>query len=307
MNLFDYRTRAVRDLAWAIGSPPLYRPTASTFAHWPTFDECREVLTGLRPWLAALDARPAAFLQYIEARPTRRLGQYFETLIAFWLAHGPYTALRAQNMAVHEGKATVGELDFVYGAYTPGATTTVHLEVAVKFYLRVDMAADASAYIGPGLRDRFDLKLAKLRDAQSSRSTHPAAQDMLRDRGLVIDRAMVWLKGVLFEPWCAPAENGVARRVDGVPSTSLKGVWMTVDQLKTFDVDGEWFALERLQWLSGPADDQSALPRDALMAVVAESGRPVQVMLRTSAGLRRFFLVPNDFLERAQLRLVKAP
>ena len=268
-----------------------------------------------RDWLKALDADPAVFEAYVRARASPRLGAYFETLHAFWLAHGPSTALVAQNVPLrHEGR-TEGELDFVYRR--DGALT--HLEVAVKFYLRVGSGLDLHNYVGPSLRDRFDKKAAKLLNAQSRRLEQATAQKVLRARGLDVRRAEVRLKGVLFEPLDErvlkatagkPQARGERSRPAAISDLELapghlKGRWLPLRDLPAIERSGEWYVLDKLEWLSGPHGLGEPLTFEALAVRLARPGlRPVQVVVKHRGALHaRYFVVPNDFLPRAQATL----
>ena len=76
---------AVRDLAWVIGSPGLLDENWAAYAGRVVDDAwCRAQLKTCAEWLAGLDNDPHSLHDFIAQRPTRRLGQYFESLIAFF-------------------------------------------------------------------------------------------------------------------------------------------------------------------------------------------------------------------------------
>ena len=228
--LKGFRNRYVRDLAWTIGAPPLFVPPSSSPVRWatPAINEAR--LDQHTAWLRTLDADPSALEAMIATAEVSRLGRYFEFLHRFWFTHGPHCTLLASNVPIRdEGAAqeavrkpsrrpaVIGELDFIYD----DGAGPVHLEVAVKYYLRVAPKAAVGAYIGPSLRDRFDKKLDKLLHHQSQRLHHPGAQAAWRELGLDVRRAEVRLLGALFEPlWPFPprkrAHSGPRKSLDGL-------------------------------------------------------------------------------------------
>jgi len=83
----------VRDLAWVIGSPGLLDASHPAY-HGRVVDDawCGAQLQASATWLTALDLAPLPLHSYIAARPTRRLGHYFEALIKFWLTHRPHSS-----------------------------------------------------------------------------------------------------------------------------------------------------------------------------------------------------------------------
>ncbi len=269
-------------------------------ARWPTASTCRATLRALESWLKALDAAPEGLIELIQRTQAHRLGRYFELLHQFWLAEAPGHALLASNLPVRDGSATIGELDFVFD----DGNGPIHLEVAVKYYVRVAADAVVGAYIGPSLRDRFDIKLHKLVHHQSRRIELPATRSALEVEGLTVRRAQVHLKGVLYEPLLPLAFE--LPDVAGVEAERLRGYWLPLSAMPLLDTGAEWRVLERLQWLSGPAPDAAPLDFGALMDVLVERVvyRPTQIAQTVEGQLgMRYFVVPDDFLSRAQLAL----
>jgi hypothetical protein len=156
------RSQPVRDLAYLLTAP----------APWHSDVEIsRQRLLGPQGWpqLQALDAAPAPLLAWLAARPTRRLGLYAETLLAYWFSHVPHIELVAANLPVRDATHTVGEFDFLLRI----DGEPYHLEAARKFYLQLDSAPHA--LVGPGLRDAWWLKYRKLA-SQLALAQHPAAR-----------------------------------------------------------------------------------------------------------------------------------
>ncbi len=248
--MHSLHTPAVRDLAWAIGSPCLLDASYSAYAGRVVDDAwCAKQLQVCAPWLAELDCDPAGLHDFIAARPTRRLGHYFESLIAFWLTHRPGTQIIATNLQVQDTERTLGEFDFLF---RDGNAAVCHWEAAVKFYLQVEPVAEPRAFIGPGARDRLDLKLNRVFTHQldlgktaSGRAALPA--------GITLDNAQAFIKGMLFFP-AIQGENFSAPRtaIPGVSDTRLCGWWTrhSLEKLPYATENSRWVIVPRLGWLS---------------------------------------------------------
>jgi hypothetical protein len=239
------RDPTVRDLAWTIGAPGLLDATHPDYQNRVVDDAwCSAQLRASASWLAELDLTPAALHSFIAARPTRRLGHYFEALIAFWLTHTPATQLIARNLQVQDEQRTLGEYDFLF---RDAGAAVCHWEAAVKFYLQVEPLAEQRAFIGPGTRDRLDLKLKRVFQHQLLLGQTRAGQQAL-PQGLQLDKAQAFIKGYLF--YHAPTHNPVA--VGGVNAAHLCGWWVrhAREKLPQASADSRWIILPRLRWLA---------------------------------------------------------
>ncbi len=123
----------VRDLAWLLFAPDLLRASqaGAPLAHpFTTAAEHDAVLA----WLDSLDAVPDAL--HVHARDPKftRLGIYAESLLGFFLAHGPTMRLIAANVPLRHGRRTIGECDFLL---EDAQRSRLHWELAVKFYLHI--------------------------------------------------------------------------------------------------------------------------------------------------------------------------
>lgn len=239
------RDPTVRDLAWAIGSPGLVEPSHPDYLGRTVDDAwCSAQLQASAAWLAALDLSPSSLHRFVAARPTRRLGHYFETLLAYWLAHMPDTQLIATNLQVQDEQRTLGEYDFLF---RDAADAVCHWEAAVKFYLQVEPLAEQRAFIGPGTRDRLDLKLERVFQHQLLLGQTPVGQQAL-PQGLLLDKAQAFIKGYLFYhvATCNPTA------ISGVSAAHLSGWWArhTVEAVPQTSIENRWVILPRLRWLA---------------------------------------------------------
>jgi len=301
-----WRYPAVRDLAWAIGSPPLLRPARAGLDHAPRWLDqawCDRALAVSRDWLDALDHDPAPLRDHLARARDHRLGSYFEDLLAFWLTwpDNPLYALIARNLPVrHEGR-TLGEFDFLVRERASGETQ--HWEVAVKFFLGVRAGGAARHWIGPGLRDRLDLKLARLRDHQLRLADSPAGRDLLTSLGLPAARPVCLVKGRLFYPACAREDDWTPH--DAAPG-HLRGWWLDHDAFRArWAAAGlDWLHLPRAGWMTEVilgADETPPAPAediDTLLARLPGTGPRAAtgvVGLRDGREVTRGFVVPPDW------------
>ncbi|WP_244827736.1 DUF1853 family protein [Caballeronia sp. TF1N1] len=146
----------VRDLAWLLLSPDLLdeHHAGARLAH--PFDSEAMRRTTLA-WLAELDAAPDALHAHTRNPKSTRLGIYAESLLEFFLAHGPAARLIAANVQIRRQRRTIGECDFLLET-ADGAR--LHWELAVKFYLHIGKpvaqgGGDIDASSGARLPDRF--------------------------------------------------------------------------------------------------------------------------------------------------------
>ncbi len=193
----NYRHDVVRDLVWAVASPPLMILQQSS-CRWFGSSWYHQRYQSSATWLRQLDQDPVPLLAAIDAQKDRRLGNYFETLWAFWLEHDPRYELIVRNLVIRDGGDTLGELDFLIHDRATGLN--FHWEVAVKFYLGLGDTREPASWHGPGKRDRLDLKLVRLRDRQSQMCRLPQTQAVLSGLGIEIAGCAVILKGRLFYP-----------------------------------------------------------------------------------------------------------
>ncbi len=290
----NYRHDVVRDLAWAIASPPLML-SDSPDCEW--FDDTwyQHRYTDSAGWLQALDQDPAPLLRAVAAQKDRRLGNYFETLWAYWLEASQRYDLLARNLPIREGGATLGELDFIVRDNLDGLN--YHWEVAVKFYLGVADTRQPGNWHGPGRRDRLDIKLKHLRERQSQLCRLPQTQALLHEQGIDIAGCAVILKGRLFYPH----EQLLPLPPQGACASHLHSRWFRLADLRAQVNDDDWFhPLLRSGWMSehSALDDSTGRYRwRELEAAIGQNEYRLPLCLARISGDRysRLFLVPDDW------------
>ena len=198
-----FKNQSVRDLAWAVCSAPLIRQGGSE-CMWPDSRWFQSLYTSSIELFEVADASPDELDDLLAAQKDRRLGKYFETLWYYFFAHHPGYEILANNLQVIIDGRTLGEFDFIVLDKVSG--NTVHVEVAVKFFLAAGDpehggTRDMANWYGPNLRDRLDQKVDHLNQRQVRLASQPEVSDYLSTRGISIDGCMVFLKGRLFYPW----------------------------------------------------------------------------------------------------------
>ncbi|OWJ91866.1 cobalt chelatase [Pseudomonas sp. A46] len=239
----------VRDLAWALLSPPLLSQSPWRQRHPLTASDWARRPGDLADWLLRLDRQPAPLESWLAQAPNRRLGLYYERLWQFALHQSPGVELLAANLPIRIGGQTLGELDLLLR----DAEGVHHLELAIKLYLgpRHGDGQDPADWIGPGSHDRLDLKLDHLSQHQLPLSAGPESRAALALLDAGDASAELWLGGYLFYPW--PGDCTAPR---GVNPRHLKGRWVRLQDLGDFlqaADSGHWQVLPRRAWLAPAA------------------------------------------------------
>lgn len=184
---------AVRDLAWAVLSPPLLAGTPCPQRHPLAGSLWAQQPHRLEQWLRALDKDDHPLRDWLAKLGSRRLGLYYERLWQFALRHAPGIELLAANLAIREGGLTLGELDVLLR----DADGVHHLELAIKLYLGPPSGGhDTQAWLGPGCHDRLGAKLAHLAQHQLPMSRGAHSQQALARLGAQQVQAHMWLGAI---------------------------------------------------------------------------------------------------------------
>ncbi|MEX2963654.1 DUF1853 family protein [Microbulbifer sp. TYP-18] len=273
------------NLLWSMGSPHIVRDCGLPLledsrrrALWHYFN-APETRLRLRPELE----------RFLADSPSRRLGIYFEHLWAFTFSHHPDYALLYRNLPLRVGGQTLGELDFVV-QYLPD-NAVEHWEVAVKFYLQVS----TEHWLGPGLQDRLDAKLKRMREHQLPVARHSAADRFFSRHQLAIDRQWALLPGRLFRP----LNRGAGAPASFINPDCADFWWCDEEAFSAWSLqrDCRWLQLPRSCWLAPltGADYESAEQTPLLTPTT-----PICLAGITPSGEQtRGFLVPDDWARRA--------
>jgi hypothetical protein len=287
----DYQHAVVRDLAWAIASPPLMQPAGGA-CHWFSDEWYLQRYSSAQEWLKKLDQDPTSLVEQLQAQKDRRLGNYFETLLAYWLSADPQYDLIERNLPIRDAGNTLGELDFIVRDKHSGQN--YHWEVAVKFYLGVGDTRQRNNWHGPGKRDRLDIKLDHLQNRQSQICSLLQTQKVLQQRNIDIAGSAVILKGRLFYPY---PNDGV--HPAGANRHHLRSHWYRLKDLVASAAQEDRFRpLLNSGWM---ADHGSVNAADYKMAELLSEIQqkklrlPLYLISIRRHEIHRLFLVPDDW------------
>lgn len=259
LNLFQFQTPAVRQLAWLTQAPQLISDV-KVFDLQPCLPD--DYVTILQTWDKHPDKRP----DILDTAPHYRLGYYLETLYECLIRDLMGWTVLARNLPIRTGGQTLGELDFLI--HNPHTGSVEHHEIAIKFYLGYGGGSDLPpGWYGPNPRDRLDIKTARMLGQQIQRGLLPETSEVLA--ALDIKRpeiSRVFMPGYLFYPVppvreatssviqtvasTRAAQTPLSTRLDGVPVNHLRGRWMYLNDMAETNTNN-WIPLKKPHWL-GP-------------------------------------------------------
>ncbi len=297
-SLSHLNSREVRDLAWSCFSAPLLISTK--LSGDGSSQNAGLALTQERiNWLHALDAKPQPLLDHLAKSRTTRLGLYFERLWHFFLSQDPEVTLLAHNLPVRNATRTLGEFDCVY--YCHQRQRSVHLELAVKFYLSAPQATSSEQrhWLGPASQDRLDLKLQRMLDHQIRLADTPEGSAVLLELGVDDSLREIEIKGRLFTHWQhhTPPPPGYNNEL-------ALSHWYRVSELNCLggNTETRYLPLERSQWLASVAGNsfETMTRTELIKHMTAMSGgnsRPAQIAVfdQNQREKQRLFLVPDNW------------
>lgn len=294
----------VRDLAWAIVSPPLLADTRWPHRHPLAASDWVQAPERLESWLRALDQDTSPLDHWLARSSVRRLGLYYERLWQFALQEAPGIELLGANVPIRQGRHTLGELDVLLR----DRDGVHHLELAIKLYLGPEYPSDptmGSHWFGPGSHDRLDLKLAHLRNHQLPMSARTESLATLAALDIPVPDPQLWLGGYLFYPWLGPKEPP-----GGAHPQHLRGDWLRREAWPAYhsaSPGGRWQPLPRHRWLA-PASclqgESWTTSRFEEWLAALEPAAPAQLLVRLEPGeeggwveAARTFLVADTWPE----------
>ena len=301
------------DINWILTSPPLLTPAFQDYFCDPYLPDCPAAVFSLPYPLTPKQGRELRHT--LNSRRNHLLGIYYETLWQFLMQQHYGLEVLASNLQVQKHTDTLGEYDLIYQHPADGSTR--HRELAVKFYLGVPDGSEAkdshwNQWIGPGLKDRMDRKLARMLNHQITLSDTTEGKAALEQRHIPsVNKKEILLQGYLFYP----ATHHCSAPTGAHPD-HLRGYWVNSDQL------ADWSAVCDQQlifaitpkhlWLA----PLSLALTEANIQTIPELQRmsiqePLMIMACDRSGHQlqerfRFFLVPDHWPEQAQ-RVIQLP
>jgi hypothetical protein len=296
---------AVRDLAWLLLSADLLRPQPPVGVLANPFETPQEAQATI-DWLRALDAAPEPLHHDLAATRITRLGRYAERLLGWFLQHGPAARLVAAGVPLRRAGVTLGECDFLIRT-RQGAR--LHWELAVKCYLHAgDGRGQLADYVGPNLKDRFDLKLAHLLNHQLPLSA--------REEFASVGYAGPWTPQMFIKGWLFYRQGETPPDPVELDPAHGRGWWVTRGDWPAFAAAHaqKWRTLPRLEWLAPRRhtlrEAQAAglvfVDTQALAGQTSHLHGPAMVAAFTEDSVgnlierSRGFIVPDEWPELAQ-------
>lgn len=192
-------------------------------------------------WFRTLVGAPKDLNRFVENQRSHRLGFYHEALWHFFLDSFPQFELIAHNLPIRDASRTIGEFDFILRNRQDGLI--YHLEVATKYYLE-HRHHHQTFWIGPSLKDRFDIKAKHLSEHQINLSETLPGNQALAELGVLMPTKVIAVGGMLFyqhsrndlDPYTAP-EHSHAYHV-------------SLDAFKRRHDNAQWALVKRRDWLA---------------------------------------------------------
>lgn len=219
----------------------------------------------------------------------RNLGGYYENLVNHILNNDPHLYDIKRNVKIFDNKITLGELDFI-GSSSRG---DFHLECAIKYYLRIGSGTKLEDFIGPGKRDRLDIKYERMVEHQLKVSKTPQGILACKSEGLSPVIFVMLMQGYLFHPF---AEFG--SKIEPHPAINpnhLQGWWLRQNEINQVKSPDFYSIMHKPYWLI--ADHSKLLDYAEFEAELLKADRPTLVARFNKKGeeLDRGFVVPNGW------------
>ncbi|MHA7878165.1 MAG: DUF1853 family protein [Saccharospirillum sp.] len=267
----------VQDLIWVCHAPPLLALNNS----WTPRAELGDIdFTALTP----------EHLHSLYQARQGKLGAYFEALACAVITCSQHYRLLAQGVVIQGQHRTLGELDLLL--QHRASREIVHLELAMKFYLKVPDCPDGAAnWIGPGLRDFLHLKYHHLSKRQLTLPERALEANAWPVQLPFPDRSLAWVTGRLYYPW--PEQPTGPEPL--IATGHLHSQWLTRSTFQCHHFEGQW--LRKAHWLSGAVEGAPGQPSHGLPAQWL--GNPARDRAIDTPD-RHWFIVPDDWLARAR-------
>jgi len=228
----------------------------------------------------------------------QKLGHVTEDALSLLIEHSPDLDLIGRNIQVQESpQKTLGELDFLLTHRQQ--PSTIHLELATKYYLATQDRHGQWSYPGPNSSDNWHKKLQRLISHQFTLSEHPATKRLLKERfdissplrvqHLIIGRFFHHLS--LSNPPLPTAAPPLPRAAN----TSLGwGQWLRLEEFSHYFDHQEVFILPKALWSSPSHSIQSLLSPTSVSQLLLLAQNQC-TMFQVPDNMTSFFLVPNQW------------
>lgn len=256
-------------------------------------------------WFNATNNFPHELTNFLDKQQTNRLGYYHEALWKFYFISNPQFNLIEHNLQVQKEGKTLGAFDFLI--FDRGQQNFYHLEVATKYYLQHKFE-DKYYWLGPDLKDRFDLKATRILNHQIQLGETPEGQNALKQLGINKYRKVVSISGMLF---CRDESFPLT---DNLAPEHMRSRHVTIDEFSFSEDEEMWVIVDKKDWLAPISinnHELSSMDKTQLCKNIRDifSQDPTPLMV---ASLRinkkrvfvhqehqRLFVTPNDWALKA--------
>ncbi len=185
--------KIISEWEWLLSKPPL-------FINHPFFEESK-----WKKWTQKAAGHIPQFDYH-----QKRLGHHYEDLIDELLSCSTPAIQFTRNLQIVKNKKTTGEIDFLISENG----STLHLEVAVKFYL---YSPATKSLISPSGKEHWREKKHKLTNHQLKTGI---------ELSIEITESKAWIQGIIFTPlnFTGPLE------IENVNPNGQRGIWLQVEQ-----------------------------------------------------------------------------
>ena len=174
-----------------------------------------------------------------------RLGKYVEQLVSFELDQHHNISVLAENIHIHDGKITLGELDCLLLKNNK----PIHLEVIYKFYLYDATVGESEIdhFIGPNRKDSLKEKLTKLKEKQLPLLYSNTCKRYLDELDLKVEdiSQQVYFKAQLFIPL------GEKTTLTILNQDCISGFYIKKEQRAQFS-ECKFYIPKKIDWIIAP-------------------------------------------------------
>lgn len=235
--------------------------------------------------MSYLDVKLDSCNQPIATGP--KLGIYYEDCIQKILRSSPKLIDLYRGIQVLKDRRTLGEFDFI-GA---GHNLSFHIECAVKFYIRTGSGHQLSDYIGPGKRDRLDLKWQRMLSHQLPLSTSEEGILACLQYGLSPDIRALLMQGYLFHP----LNEQASPLHPAINNNHLRGWWIYERDTQHICGAPTYQILEKPFWLHQSTSEFISFRKLAKLMENLKQPALIRRLDKEGEEIDRGFILNNDW------------
>ena len=180
-----------------------------------------------------------------------RFGHQMEYVFKQLIEHSETYDIVLHNLQVWQGKRTLGEIDFILK--DTNRDKLIHVELSYKFYIIDPEVSDPiQSLIGPNKRDKFSIKMEKMKSKQFPLLHSVEGAKALKDKG--IDHSEIehqsCFKAQLFQ-----AYGSVDVKLGTLNQNCLAGYWLRFDEFKKSEfVKAQFYMPSKSEWVTQVQD-----------------------------------------------------